>query len=309
MNQRSGDTRRISVPGLAVVTIEEDPWDHFVEIELVPEYTGELVHWLPNNKYQGRVLFHGSSTQGINDPNLACFIEVLHHWDHDFDGVYDADGVIAEINDAFWRWHVRTDEFKRPAGGVYTRALMRLMPPAPVRHITFGYGELRERYQRWHYLLAIPMIILVLGLVQLQIWLLPWTRHSVISMWGLFAEKVGFIWAWLLLIMVMIVVNMRRKDHSESRSMSPNTYGFFNKAAVYAEQAFREGAENWTLAQRTTSCLLFGAIHMVNLIYPIAAILPLALGGAIFMHYYLKAYDRTKFRRTAVLESSVVHRV
>ena len=186
---------------------------------------------------------------------------------------------------------------------------MRLMPPAPVRHITFGYGELRERYQRWHYLLAIPMIILVLGLVQLQIWLLPWTRHSVISMWGLFAEKVGFIWAWLLLIMVMIVVNMRRKDHSESRSMSPNTYGFFNKAAVYEEQAFREGAENWTLAQRTTSCLLFGAIHMVNLIYPIAAILPLALGGAIFMHYYLKAYDRTKFRRTAVLESSVVHRV
>lgn len=63
------------------------------------------------------------------------------------------------------------------------------------------------------------------------------------------------------------------------------------------------------MRQRATSCLVFGAIHMVNLIYPLATIVPLSLGGALFMSVYLKAYRRTRFRRTAVLESSVVHRV
>jgi hypothetical protein len=48
---------------------------------------------------------------------------------------------------------------------------------------------------------------------------------------------------------------------------------------------------------------------MANLIYPLATIIPLALGGAVFMVVYLRVYRETKFRRSAVLASAIVHRV
>jgi hypothetical protein len=48
---------------------------------------------------------------------------------------------------------------------------------------------------------------------------------------------------------------------------------------------------------------------MVNLIYPLATILPLAIGGGLFMIVYLRTYRKTQSRRAAVLMSAIWHRV
>jgi hypothetical protein len=110
--------------------------------------------------------------------------------------------------------------------------------------------------------------------------------------------------AYLLLKQVL-----GRRRAATPSSTSRYTFGFFNRAAVVEEQIFREGAEGWSWPQRITSCLVFGAVHLTNLIYPLATVLPLAVGGGLFMWVYLKNYRVTRSRRKAVLEASVTHRV
>jgi hypothetical protein len=308
----NGSVETIVVPKLATITIDsEHSWTPLVEIVLDDDYLGDLNDLEADNPYPERVFFRGDHASSINDPDLVRFMEVLRHWDHDGDGTYDADHVMERIEKVLWRHRDSTEEFRRPSGTVYTDLLMRFMPPAPERHIVFSYGELKPRFKRWHYLLAIPALAVVLGLVNLQIFLFPVMRHSVLTMVGMGVEKVGLIWGIALLVAFILVKSFLDRDDSLKgiRTHSKYTYGFFNKAAVYEEQAFREGAEKWNASQRTMSCLVFGAIHMTNLWYPLASILPLSLGGALFMWVYLQNFEQTRFRRTAVLASSVVHRV
>jgi hypothetical protein len=290
-------TETAVVPGLATIAFDTRPNDHpAVEIILADEYEGDLNDLEKANGLPARVLFAGTHATSINDPKLARFMEVLHHWDHNRDGAYDADVVSTEV-------------FRRLQDGLYTRLLLRLMPPQPERHIVLGYGELKPRFKLRHYALGVVLLFVVFSLVTAQINAMPAMRHSVVSGWGLLVDKIGLIPAWLLLVLFIIINRRLGKSKAKGKSLSKHTYGFFNKAAVYEEQAFREGAENWTFAQRATSCFVFGAIHMVNLIYPLASILPLTLGGALFMYVYLHNYRQTHFRRSAVLAASVVHRV
>lgn len=305
----------IDIPHLATVIIDTSPIGPVVEIILADDYEGELLHWLDRNPYPGRVLFRGMSHEGINSPDLARFIEELHHWDHNGDGIFDGDAVAQKIDEAFWEWDVDADEFHRTSSrsGWWHTLIMKLMPPQPVRHIIFSYGEMKPRFRRWHYFMAIPLLLTFVGLIQLQIHLLPWTRHTVISIFSMMIDEWGFFIAIGIYVAVSILGAMYVKRYGQKKngrtSLSKHTIGFFNKAAVYEEQAFREGAENWTFWQRVRSCLIFGAAHLSNLFYPLATILPLALGGAMFMGVYLRTYKKTRFRRTAVLEASLIHRV
>jgi hypothetical protein len=188
---------------------------------------------------------------------------------------------------------------------------MSIMPPAPDRHIVLSFGKLQPRFRWYHHVAAVPMLAGMIALISLQTHYVPWTSFSVVSGFMTLAEKAGLAW-WLALIIFVVGLNVlrsRRRPSQDPSPLSQHTYGFFNRAAVFEEQAFREGSENWTLFQRVRSCLAFGAIHMVNLIYPLASILPLALGGALFMLIYLRTYRKTRFRRTAVLTAAVWHRV
>jgi hypothetical protein len=303
-------TETAVVPGLATIAFDTRPNDHpAVEIILADEYEGDLNDLEKANGLPARVLFAGTHATSINDPKLARFMEVLHHWDHNRDGAYDADVVSDKIEQALWESRDSTEVFRRLQDGLYTRLLLRLMPPQPERHIVLGYGELKPRFKLRHYALGVVLLFVVFSLVTAQINAMPAMRHSVVSGWGLLVDKIGLIPAWLLLVLFIIINRRLGKSKAKGKSLSKHTYGFFNKAAVYEEQAFREGAENWTFAQRATSCFVFGAIHMVNLIYPLASILPLTLGGALFMYVYLHNYRQTHFRRSAVLAASVVHRV
>lgn len=185
---------------------------------------------------------------------------------------------------------------------------MWFMPPQPERHVTFGFGELKPRFRWYHYASAIPMLAMFVALVVAQVYYVPWMKYSVAS--GFFAIAEQFdLSTWVTVLLFIAIVMWITRKSGGGVSISRHTYGFFNKAAVYEEQMFREGAEGWTLRQRITSCLVFGVIHLSNLIYPLATILPLAIGGGIFMAVYLHTYRKTRFRRTAVLAASVWHRV
>lgn len=302
--------QRFVVPGLASITIDpQDDGEPLLEIVLDPSYEGDLNDLAEHNIHPDGVYLRCDSTSCINDPALAKFMEVLSHWDHNQDGVFDGDAIRSAIDDAMWRSRDLPDEFHRPAIGWYAGTLMKLMPPAPERHIVFSFGELKERFRWWHYVVASPLILVILGLVQLQIHLLPVMQYNVITGIMAIGEAVGLNGLIALGVALALIMLFHRRGAAAPLSQSRHTYGFFNKYAVYEEQGFREGAESWNLRQRIISCLVFGAIHMTNLIYPLATILPLALGGAVFMAVYLRVYRRTKFRRSAVLTAALVHRV
>ena len=302
------------IPGLATVTLRRDYWEGpILEIRLDPAYQGDLNDIASTTPGAQDLYLRCDMYTAADSPELAKFLEVMDQWDYTGDGEPDCDGVIDAIRAALYMDSSTLRPFERPHGSIYVDALMRLMPPAPSRHITFSFGRLRPRYRWYHYASAIPAIAIVFGLIQLELRLLPWMGYSVVT--GLAALTTGIgippafgLVAVLLAVFLLVKLNVLRMRSSAS-SVSPYTYGVFNKAAVFEEQAFREGAEHWSVFQRARSCLIFGAVHMINLIYPLAAILPLALGGSLFMAAYLITYRRTKSRRAAVLESSLWHRV
>lgn len=80
-----------------------------------------------------------------------------------------------------------------------------------------------------------------------------------------------------------------------------------HELALEEEQWFRAGSESWTLGQRTTSCLSFGACHVINVIYPLVTIVALVLVGAVFMLVYLSEFRRSQDGHRALLASTHFH--
>lgn len=299
------------IPGLGTVVIRTD---HFgltgLVISLDPNYTGDLRSWERINGLPTSVYCIIQRDNDLRDAHFTRFLEVMTHWDHDHDGQFDCDALIKRIDDLFVFWEANPPAFRRPDSNFLARGLMKIMPPQPIRHITYNFGELKPHFRRQHYLIAIPSLLMVIGLINLQNWLIPFTKYSPLSAWAWLAETIGFIWAWVLLVAVITINHLVRKNKKqEARSMGRHTFGLLNKAAVYEEQAFREGAENWTRWQRIKSHFAFGAIHQGNLFYPLSTILPLAIGGALLTNVYLRTLRKTGFRRSAVLEASLAHRV
>ena len=248
---------------------------------------------------------------------IKAFAEVLYHHDYDRDGTFDADHVLAAIEDAMWESTESPFVFERPNKGLYTRFLMKLLSvaPPPERHVAYSFGELRKRFRPVDYLWAIPLIGVFIGLVQLQFAVAPWTHYSVLSAYFELMDKVVGVSHWVAIAILAAVITLWWKRSKSDRTESPHTYGLFNKAALWEEQVWRENAHNWNFGQRLVSCLTFGAIHMVNLFYPLASILPLAVAGGVFMFIYLRSYKRYRAegrvhaRRDATLRAALAHRL
>lgn len=302
--------RTFPIPGLATVQLDtRDNLRPNLQIRLDPEYRGDLNDLAQETPGPADLYLSCDHATARGNALLAKFMEVMTHWDYTGDGVPDCDEIIEAIDTALYDTDDRPKPFHRPRGGIFVRAVMAMMPPTPERHIVYSFGELKPRYRWYHFAAAIPMLLAVIGLITLQDELLPFMAYNVVTGFLAAMAAVGLsTWIGLLLFMLLTILVQRRADRHE-QTVAPHTYGFFNKAAVYEEQAFREGSERWSFFEGLRSCLAFGAIHMVNLIYPLAAILPLALGGALFMAVYLRTYRRTRWRRGAVLEASVWHRV
>lgn len=314
---------RYDIPNLGSVEIAHDRFGPTITFRLVDGYSGDLRAWEQVNNLPQGVYFVGNSGSCQTSPEFTRFLEVMTHWDIERDGIFDCDHVILHIDEVFHEWSVASPMFVRPNGSAFQRLLMRLMPPAPERHIAYTFGELRPLHRGEHYKIAIPAIISVLGLINLQVRLIPALGFSPLTLWITGAESFGFLPSWVALIIFFVVLRfLRGRGRRRTRTMTTENglagtirtghgwkFGFFNEAAIYEEQAFREGYENWTRWERIRANLVFGAVHQSNLFYPFATILPLAVGGAIFGHIYQREFERTNFRRSAVLEAAVVHRV
>lgn len=77
--------------------------------------------------------------------------------------------------------------------------------------------------------------------------------------------------------------------------------------AIEEERRFREGAEHWTWRQRLTSCVVFGGMHITNIIVPMMSLALLAVGGAALMARYLRTFRKTGSREAAVRSSVQLH--
>jgi hypothetical protein len=305
------------IPGLAIVGVDTTDSQHpAVAIALHKNYEGDLRDFTP---FSDKIWFACNEQTAINSRQLLEFVEVLSQWDTTGDDVPDYAHVVAAIEEALYLSTEAPNLFRRPSKDWYIRLVMRIMPPSPDFQIVLSFGDLKPRFRWYHHLAALPILGTVFGLFQLQVWLLPWMKYSVISGYIAAVSHLG-----LPSVVQMVIVGVgigylvsrtfgrRRKSKRQSEtpaSYSMHTIGFFNRMAVLEEQWFREGSQDWTLWQRTRSCLAFGLVHMTNLIYPLATVLPLSLGGALFMAVYLRTYRKTHFRRAAVLEAAIWHRV
>lgn len=82
---------------------------------------------------------------------------------------------------------------------------------------------------------------------------------------------------------------------------------FFDRAAMYEEQWFRSGAESWSLGQRIYSCIAFGAVHIVNFIYPLTSLIIVGAVGGVFMYAYLREYRRSENYQSATVAAAKLH--
>ena len=289
-----------------------------LRVWLDPEYRGEIASEVgPNGLY-----LECDSTECRDNKEvlrkLHAFVEVLYHHDHDRDGTYDADALIRAIDIAMWQTDDTPVVFERPQGGVYTTLLMWFMKfvPAPPRHIAYSFGDLRPRFKKVDYLWALPMLAAFVGLVHVQLQAVPWLGYSVITGYFALGEKAGLPgWAVIASFFVVVIWWSRRGNRKPGRTQTPHTYGLLNQAALYEEQVWRENSHRWNFGQRLISCVTFGAIHMVNLFYPLATILPLSIAGGVFMFIYLRSYRRYRqegrvhARRDATFRAAIAHRL
>lgn len=79
--------------------------------------------------------------------------------------------------------------------------------------------------------------------------------------------------------------------------------------ALWEEQAFRQGSEQWSVRQRLRSAHVFGWAHFLNMIYPIATVCVLMAGGWIFMVCYLVEYRRSRDSEAATYSATALHTV
>lgn len=310
--------RRFTVERLGTVEVDGSFASPRLRVWLDPAYRGEIAGGTgPDGLYldcdsaecrDGREVLR----------RLHSFVEVLYHHDHDRDGNYDADALIAAIDVAMWQTDNTPIVFERPQGGVYTTLLMWLMKmvPAPSRHIAYSFGDLRPRFRKVDYLWALPMLVGFVALVHVQLQIFPWLGYSVISGYFAIGEKAGLPgWAIVASFFIVLIWLSSWGGRRPGYTQTPHTYGLLNNAALYEEQVWRENAHNWNFGQRLISCFTFGAIHMVNLIYPLATILPLTIAGGVFMFIYLRSYRRYRLegrvhaRRDATFRAALAHRL
>lgn len=301
----------IEVPGLATIEINPAASDgHIVRIVLADSYVnGPLNDIAETTPGPDNVFLELDDTSALNSPALAKFMEVLSHWDIDGDRKPDFAHIAKAIDDALWRADDMPRVFTRPNKGWFTKAVMAMMPPQPEHQIVYSFGRLRRLYSLRHYVGGAVMLVLFFGIMNGMFYIAPFSKYSVISGYAAAMLALGVNEYLALGSMILLLVVYFRYAKQDAPLVSPHTIGFFNKAAVWEEQAFREGAEDWSLRQRFNSCLAFGLIHLANLFYPLATVVPLTIGGAALMYIYLRKLDEVGFRRIAVLEASVWHRV
>lgn len=131
--------------------------------------------------------------------------------------------------------------------------------------------------------------------VTLPLALLAWALREL---WRLVRHpRRSSAWAWGQWLRGWRLFSPRRPETAEK----------LRKYALLEERLFREGAEGWGRANRARACLVFGAIHFANLIYPIAVLVALTLVAGVLMAVYLRRLRGGRDRHAALVAAGSLH--
>lgn len=201
--------------------------------------------------------------------------------------------------------------------------LDRTMPPDP--RPVFVWPQLAVETGHKHFrtrnlaLVSVALLIATAGMIFLLLQV-PFLDRSVVKlMTNGFEAFIPKGWAtgaaWTVgMVGTMSIGSFTNHDYVQRYLQSiPATkskiYNFVLTVSLWEEQAFRSGSEKWSWSQRVCASLIFGAIHITNIWYSLAAGVALGLTGFGFLLVYLWFYRRTRDQVAATAASATVHAV
>lgn len=194
--------------------------------------------------------------------------------------------------------------FRRPTGWMGSLA-SRWLGPLPENDCMIHPNAEQLAKVGSYRLFAGVLVVTAIGLLLLFADFMPWMLVSpatIITMGtkALFGEAWGVaVGVAIIVILVIFASGIKHQNRYQAK--------FWDSAAMLEEQWFRMGAENWTIGQRLKSTLLFGLVHIVNIIYPVSSLLVVGAVGGVFMIVYLRAYKKTGSTELATLTSAKLH--
>ncbi|MBC7459342.1 hypothetical protein H7200_01355, partial [Candidatus Saccharibacteria bacterium] len=196
------------------------------------------------------------------------------------------------------------ERFERPSKGIaglLSIPLASLPEPAQLIHPS-AENLAKIRSFTWP---ALGLMVLAISSLIAMTILLPWTRISPATLiTRQFTEWFGDGFGTIAAIAVIVALAVFA---SHGVTMKRYEGKFLDKAAMFEEQWFRMGAENWTHHQRLYSCVAFGLVHLVNIIYPVASIVVVGAVGGVFMMVYLRTFRQTGSTELATLAAAKLH--
>lgn len=193
----------------------------------------------------------------------------------------------------------RVVPYRRPSGGRFLTMLNRpLGPPAEIETIRYSREEFREIPS--HPVLVGLAVAVMIGSVVALLTAFPVAAVSPTSL-VLGSELNGIV--VFVLMTALVVFGVVQICRFGLRTV----IDWFFRAALLEEQWFRSGAENWSWPRRLYSCVAFGAVHLLNLIYAIANLVGVTVVGAILLAVYLQRVRGGGDPRAATIEAAKVH--
>lgn len=197
--------------------------------------------------------------------------------------------------------------YRRPTKGILAQ-LNRFLGPLPQNAIIISPTKDRlsqvGSYWLFGLITAILTIVAIFGLATA----FPFLS---VSPWSLINDSVRYftgegIVGTALVVMISVSIFCFMLKFFTVGSV-PTEGRAISKYAMVEEQWFRMGSENWTVRQRIQSCVLFGLVHIQNLIYPVTSLIVVGLLGGVLMAVYLRVYRKTKDYQKATLASTKLY--
>lgn len=194
--------------------------------------------------------------------------------------------------------------FTRPSNK-FIDPFNRMLGPLPEGLNTYQPTKKNLRKVRSYRLLGCVLLIAAIVLLISLSALVPWLAISPATL--ITSALASFIDPALANILVLPVcialIILLTRGMNRPRYEGKGLDG----AAMWEEQWFRTGAESWTARQRLCSCVAFGAVHAMNIVYPLASLIVVGLLGGVLMLVYLREYKKSGSRRRATFASAKLH--
>ena len=150
---------------------------------------------------------------------------------------------------------------------------------------------------RWRHIWPVPFVlagVVAVATTLIRVPGLSWGWWSAIGgegnpVFGSNESTIGTVWEWLIpaLFLLLLIPALPLFAYAE-------------------EQMFRRGAEHWSRRRRALKVVQFGLVHTFIGI-PVGTAIALSVGGAYFMHTYLREYAVSGSANEATMESARAH--